>query len=484
MSPLHTALRTSALLAAAFTLSCSGGDDTASDTSDTAPVTATWDDVRPIVQAHCARCHSADRLSTYRRLETHQEVSRLAPNILAKLETEPERGQRMPLASNHVGEQGCEPQHAALNDKRLTDTEQAMLVAYLQRTDHVEYDDTYERLSAPVVEPLANATEYVSSQYDVVNDGFLDPPGGGNAGYMEEQDYDQREYDQMEDDWFCIQFDPARTDTSFITGVQAQTAIGQIFLNSQLVIDTTGASDTARADADESGPDWYRCDAGLGFADAVPLWRTVPGGSAVELPDSTGLRFEPGWRFVLRADFHTHFDDDEFERLDQNGFIDQQAGTMTWFDQATLRVRWAEPSQITRELQWLTVEPSSQAERDGFAVPPGDSVRTYSASVPDGEYAVFSAEVGAGKNAHTLSLTDTSTSTCVANNGDFSPKWIEHVVYGEDDAPLIDGDSELELSCSYSNKGDSTVAWGPEGEAAAWGRRERCSAVVFYYERG
>ena len=47
---------------------------------------------------------------------------------------------------------------------------------------------------------------------------------------MEEYGYDERDFDQMEDDWFCIQFDPGRTDVSHLTGLQLLTESGQIFL--------------------------------------------------------------------------------------------------------------------------------------------------------------------------------------------------------------------------------------------------------------
>lgn len=464
------------------------GDAGATDEGPAAEVeagdyAAAWQAVRPIIEAKCARCHTADRLSTYRRLETHVDVTGLRGSILDKTSPDPPRGLRMPVASNHVGAEGCVPEHPAVNDKRLTEGELALLVDFLERTDHWNYLDTLPPITAPEVPKLSGAVEYVSSQFDVVNDGFITPPSGVPPEYMHEYGYDERDLDQMEDDWFCIEFDPMRTEPGYLTGVQVETEIGQIFLNAQLVIDTTGGSAAAKAAADEKGPDWYRCDAGLGFADALPLWRTVPGGGAVELPADTGLRFEPGWRFILRADFHTHFDGGEFERLDQKGVIDKEAGTMTWFNSATLRARWAEPAAISRELRWMRIEPSTQADKQAFVVKPGPSTLSYSASPPaGGSYLVFSAEVEMGKNGYRASLMDTSTSTCVANNSDFDPKWIEQTLYAEGDAPVLTPASVLALECAYRNTGDEGVGWGPEGEATVWGRKERCSALVFFYD--
>ncbi|MCO4747786.1 MAG: hypothetical protein KC912_23525 [Proteobacteria bacterium] len=476
----------------ALAMSCAGThEETATDdvndteAQDSGEPVASWDDARPIIEAHCSRCHSANRLSTYRRLETHLEVSALRSSILDKIETNPPRGLQMPLASNHTDTDTCTPAHTQINDKRLTEAEKDTLTAYLQRTDHLDYVDSHPPLVAPVVQELANSTAYTSSQFDVVNDGFLEHPDGADDGYMHDYGYDQRKYDQMEDDWFCISFDPGRTEAGYLTGLQALTESGQIYLNSQVVIDTTGESATARATAAESGSDWYRCDPGLGFSDAIPLWRTVPGGEAVELPEGTGLRFEPGWTFVLRAVFHTHYDAEEFDRLNQNGIIDRDAGTMTWFNRATLRATWASPQEIARELDWVTVEPTTQTERDAFAVAPGASTHTYRATVPadsDTEYAVFSAEVGMGKNGTAASLTESTGATCIASNGDFSPKWIEQAIYAEADAPRLSANSELELRCDYRNPTQDAVTWGPESEATVWGRKERCSAVVFYYE--
>lgn len=456
-------------------------------TSDSGAVLPSWDDARPIIEARCARCHSANRLSTYRRLETHKDVTGLRAEILDKIGPTPSRGQRMPLASNHTAAGvGCTPEHPQLDDKRLTEEERDTLVAFLGREDHRDYQDTYPPLSAPKIPPLTHATTYSSTPFEVLNDGFLPHPDGPSGGFMDEYGYDERQYDQMEDDWFCIQFDPARAQVGYLTGVQVSTESGQIYLNAQLVIDTTGASNAARAAAAERGTDWYRCDAGLGFADALPLWRTVPGGASIELPAETGLRFEPGWTFVLRADFHTHFDADEFNALDQDGAIDYTAGTMTWFNRASLQARWADPQAITRELDWVAVGPTSQAERAAFAVVPGDSTSTYAASIPaqvGTEYEVFSAEVGMGKNGRVASLVESNGETCIATNTDFAPKWIEQAIYAEGDAPTLDANSVLELQCSYRNPTQDTITWGVEGEAAVWGRQERCSAVVFYYER-
>lgn len=464
---------------------CNGeGDDTdtdATDTTQTQDELATWEDVRPILAERCARCHSANRLSTYRRLETHQEVTELRTNILDKLRVEPPRGLRMPVASNHVDPDGCTPDHPQLNDMRLTDAELDMLTEFLERTDHSDYVDTTAPIEPPVVPVLADSIEYVSSQYDVLNDGFVTPPDGASDDFMHEHGYDERDYDQMEDDWFCIRFDPNRTDPGFITGVQVGTQNGQIFLNSQLLIDTNDGFAAAQLAAEERGSDWYRCDDGIGFNEAIPLWRTPPGGGPTELPESTGLRFEPGWTFVMRVDFHTHFDAEEFNRLDQNGVIDRDAGTMTWFDQASLRASWAD--SVQRELQWLSVGPSTPQQRQAFEVPRGESVRTYTATLPeDGDYAVFSTEVSMGKHGRTATLVDTTSGACVANNSDFSPKWIGHATYGEADAPSLTGNSELELTCSYRNA-DEAVGWGAESQAAVWGHRERCSGVLFYYER-
>ncbi len=470
---------------------CKGTPDTGSvpETGDSAEVVdsqdpgpPSWEEARPIIQARCSRCHSAHRLSTYKRLETHQDVAALRSNILDKLKTEPPRGLRMPVASNHSG--GCTPEHAAINDKRITDEEMAILRAYLERTDHLDYVDNTEVLTPPVVPELPDAETYVSSEFEVLNDGFLEDPDRDPGEYMPDYDYDQREYDQMEDDWFCIRFNPARTEAGYLTGVQAETASGQLHLNAQLVIDTTGASAAAQAAAEEKGSDWYRCDAGLDFSDAIPLWRTVPGGEAIELPEGTGLRFEPGWSFVLRADFHTHFDAEEFNRLNQDGEIDYEAGTMTWNNQATLRAQWAEPADIERELLWASVGPRTEQEREAFEVVPGASSLSYRLDLPGlaEDYKVFSAEVSMGKNGHTASLSDADTDTCIASNGDFNPKWIEQTVYAESDAPTLDGQGTLSLTCAYQNASDEAVVWGPESEAAVWGRKERCNAVVFYYE--
>ena len=456
-----------------------GTDDTQDTQSSSSP---SWEEVRPIFQGHCSRCHSANRLSTYKRLETLEDIRGLRTNILDKLETEPPRGLRMPVAANHTG--GCTPEHPAINDKRLSEQELETVRAFLQREDLRDEVDSFPALEPPVVPELEDAVTYTSSEFGVLNDGFLEDPNGDTGGYMDEKDYDEREYDQMEDDWFCIRFNPGRSEAGYLTGVQAETASGQIHLNAQLVIDTTGASADAQAAAEERGSDWYRCDAGLGFSDAIPLWRTVPGGQAVELPEATGLRFDPSWTFVLRADFHTHYDAEEFNRLSQNGVIDREAGTMTWYNQATLRAQWAAPEDIERELQWVMVEPSTSQERESFAVVPGASTLSYQAGLPtDAErYAGFSAEVGMGKNGHTASLLDTGSSSCLASNGDFNPKWIEQAVYAEGAAPVLDGGSTLEIRCDYENKSEETVSWGPEGEAAVWGRKERCSGVVFFYE--
>jgi hypothetical protein len=435
--------------------------------------------VRPILADRCARCHSANRLSTYRRLETREEVLALTPNILYKLSESPPRGLRMPVVSNHESDDGCTPEHAQLNDQRLTDAERDLLTAFLSRDDHDLTAPATDTVSTPEVPPLADSELYLSGQYEVLNDGFITPPDGVSDEYMQELGYDERDYDQMEDDFFCIGFDPGRVDPGFLTGVQVGTESGQIYLNAQVLIDTTGGFEAARQAADERGDDWYRCEPGVGLDGAIPLWRTPPGGPPIELPEATGLAFEPGWTFVMRVDFHTHYDADEFRRLNQAGVIDREAGTMTWFDRAWLRAQWAD--EVDRELKWLTLGPKTQEEREAFVVPTGESTTTYQAALSDeGSYAVFSAEVGMGKHGKSASIVDTSSSSCVASNTDFSPKWIGQSVYGEEDAPELTGDSMLEIACTYRNP-EEAVTWGAESEATLWGRRERCAGLVFYY---
>jgi hypothetical protein len=71
---------------------------------------------------------------------------------------------------------------------------------------------------------------------------------------------------------------------------------------------------------------------------------------------------------------------------------------------------------------------------------------------------------------------------CVANNSDFSPEWIEQNIYGEQDAPQLDGDSVLELSCSYRNGDLYGILWGDESQATQWGGKERRNAGVLYYD--
>ncbi len=88
-----------------------------------------------------------------------------------------------------------------------------------------------------------------------------------------------------------------------------------------------------------------------------------------------------------------------------------------------------------------------------------------------------------GKYGHSASLTESGASTCVASNSDFSPKWIEQAQYAESDAPQLNHDSTLKLDCTYRSSSDSTLGWAAEGDEAVWGLKERCQALVFYYEQ-
>ena len=328
---------------------------------------------------------------------------------------------------------------------------------------------------------MPDAETQTSTEYWVLNDGFITPPDGASDEYMEEYGYDERDYDQMEDDFRCIQFDPRRAEPSFLTGIQVATESGQIFLNSQLVIDTTGGSDRRQGRSRPTSGSrlvWLRRRPGLSPTPSpcgapCTRWR----GRRASRRD-VGLRFEPGWTFVLRVDFHTHYDLEEFQRLEQNGVIDRDAGTMTWFDRATLRAQWAAPAEVDTDLRWMTVGPATPGERDTFSVPPGPSSQDYAARAPDGDHTVFSAEIMMGKwgRAGTLRTAE----SCVANNSDFATKFVEHATYGAEDAPAL---GDLSLRCMWENRGDETVGWGPESEATVWGKKERCEALVFFYGR-
>ena len=159
---------------------------------------------------------------------------------------------------------------------------------------------------------------------------------------------------------------------------------------------------------------------------------------------------------------------------------------MTWYNQLSLLVRWADSEDISKDLKWLAVGPQTEEERNDFLVVRGESTLNYVASLPSeengvGQYSVFSAEVAMGKNGETVSLSESNSTTCIANNSDFSPKWIEQAIYAEEDAPQLDSDSVLSLQCLYRNNGDEDVVLGTESEATVWGLKEMCQAIVFYY---
>jgi hypothetical protein len=260
--------RRSWLLVASVLIGCSGSDPGESGSPGSA--STYYRDVAPIVQAHCASCHSPGNIGPF-ALETYDDAAKVA--ALMKKET---AARTMPPW--HVNGSGsCNTYRDA---RTLTDG---------------EIETIADWVDAGI--PAGDAEDAPPPREDVKGldavDATLDP------GVAYEPDA------TLSDDYRCLLVDPRLSADRFLTAYEVHP--GQPSEVHHVVVysmDTPQDELAAVAlDAGEEGPG-YTCFGGSGTSSSRILAAWAPGTGVTRYPEGTGLRIVAGRKLVMQVHYN------------------------------------------------------------------------------------------------------------------------------------------------------------------------------------
>lgn len=243
-------------------------DGDATRTFDAAP---TWDDVAPLVAAHCVECHTADGISGI-ALDTYASARAWAPVMAADVAS-----RTMPPYPGR----SCDECRTHERARWLDDDAVATIAAW-------------GRGGAPAGSgpdtPLEPTTP-PPHLGDLATDTWILP-----VAYTPDA--------SVSDDNHCFVLDPGLDADTFLTAVEVLPDQLQEVHHVLVYATETPAGDAAAADLDDGGRGWA-CDAGPGIdeLDLVAAW--APGTGMLAYPVDTGLRLVAGRQIVVQVHYNT-----------------------------------------------------------------------------------------------------------------------------------------------------------------------------------
>jgi hypothetical protein len=258
-----------------------------------------YQDVKPILDGKCARCHTEGGIAPFALLDysdakAHAGVSMLAIND----------GIMPPWKA----EEGC---NDYAGDFSLTDSEIAIFNAWVEA-------DTPEGDPANEGDPIA-VEDLRLSRVDVA----LDMP----EPYAPVQ---------TPDDYRCfvIEWPAEYSTTQYISGFKAVPGNDSIVHHVIAFLATPDqASDYYALDAGEDGPG-YTCFGGPRGPSQEWIGGWAPGGQGFDMPPNTGMKIEPGSLIILQVHYNTLFDDPIADvtgvELKLDSAVDKEVWTQPW----------------------------------------------------------------------------------------------------------------------------------------------------------
>lgn len=253
-----------------------GESTTAADESGTTGSEADvvyWRDIKPIVDARCGACHSADGVAPF-ALGTYDEVALYGEAMLAQIGT----GLMPPWPVSP----DC---NDYLHDPSLADAEKDAFTAWVE-LGKPEGDPTV------VGEPLPIAiAELPRIDFEVaMNEPHIAAPPTGEV-----------------DEHRCFLFDWPEANDVYVTGYEV--IPGNRKVVHHLVARVVGPDEVADLEAqdDADAQEGWACGAGTGVSGGggplLGVW--VPGLGANVLPEDTGMRVETGSKVMLNMHYNT-----------------------------------------------------------------------------------------------------------------------------------------------------------------------------------
>lgn len=286
-------------------------NDENAGTNNTVEGPTYYQDVKPIVDAHCTKCHTADGLGPF-ALTTYEEVVQVAP-----------------LVANAVTTRTMPPFAAApavrplAHDTSLSDEQIATI------DDWVDADTPKGDPSSPgdPIEITLPALEKVDLTLGMPDD-YTPTDEDGTDVYR------------------CFVLDWPEADPTFITGFQMRPGNLAIDHHAVAYLVDPELTDVVDAADGADGQPGYDCfggptppDAGDLPARFVAAW--TPGSGALEFAEGSGMRIAPGSKLVLQMHYSLieadvgESDSTELDfRLAEE--VDEFGGNMPWLDVAWL----------------------------------------------------------------------------------------------------------------------------------------------------
>jgi hypothetical protein len=400
------------VVAASLATAACGGDETdASSGAGSVDAEVTfYRDVKPLIDAKCASCHSGSGIAPF-SLTSAEDAVLYAHASAAAVES-----RTMPP---WLAEPGCTDY---LGDRSLTDEQ----IATFRR---------WADLNAPVGDPadvgapLDTGPELKLSNVDVAME-MTDP-------YTAEE---------VPDDYRCFVLDWPETTTKYITGFNARPGNPSVVHHVlAFVASPDDVSAVESLDAGEDGPG-YTCFGGPGFGGSM-IGGWAPGGQGSDFAPGTGVRMEPGSKIVMQVHYNTDLTgpQPDLTRLEVSvaDSVDKDAWSQFWANPA-----WLSGSA-------MSIPPYQDGVSHEWSFDPtpfitdGDPVVLYSANLHMHNL---------GKSGRLeIERADGSTE-CLLSIGEWDFHW-------QNSYPLMEpktvypGD-RIKIQCTWDNPTANEVTWG------------------------
>ena len=356
----------------------------------------TWNrDVLPIVQRSCQGCHTTGGVAPF-SLDTYAEAVPHAAGIAAMVES-----RAMPPWK---ADDACRPLQGS---RRLADSDVGALAAWARGGT-----PEGEGVAAPPNPNSLAGLPWVDAELKMA-----EPYTPSTA---------------RPDDYRCFVIDPMLPGERDLIGYDI--APGQRSLVHHVLLYGVPRSEAVALDAGEAGPG-YTCFGGPGSGVGTVYGAWVPGTSATQYPEGTGITMTTDHVIVMQIHYNTGHGD---------------AGHAIGPDLTTIKLQLSK-DRVEKPALILPIADLN------FTIPPRTSGYSTSVSFPMPSTAVL---YGVGPHMHTRgrSITVAADSTCLVNVPGWDFNWQQLYQFSQ---PLVlNPGTRLKLSCTWDNASDKVVRWG------------------------
>jgi Copper type II ascorbate-dependent monooxygenase, C-terminal domain len=418
-------------------------------TQKTAGAVTFWQDVAPVYNSKCVRCHQQGGIAPF-RLDTYADAKAFASIEKVRVNA----GTMPPYFLVHDGSCG-----SFQDDTTLSDQQKATINAWV---DGGTPEGTQVMLTLPPQPALAGAS-------DVATPRFMPIAQGGQLAEF--------------DEYRCFLMDWPHAGSDFLTGYDVTPGDATIVHHVLgFVVDLQQPGEGGRSNADiiqslqdpTSGRAGWPCFGGAGDGvniSGLPItW--APGQGVVTYPDGMGVPVSASDKLVVQLHYNL-----------------ADARSVGRMDSTTVHLRFA--SSVQRQLAFLLPDPfldsigrkNSAGDPDPDTLPPGQADAKYTWSLPARQVGVDGTDIpwvdlvavmphmhGRGVR-QMLKIGPAASPTCAAHLENWNFHWQEFYFYK---SPLrVMPDSQIQVTCEYDTSNDSMPV------LPGWGtRNEMCLAVM------